>query len=122
MEATYKFRDFSGGDLKPMLKIVQAIGLKNIAVIFTRQTDGTDVEEIGMDALFDAIDVLIENIDRVREKLDALIVSVCESENAQEIPGLPLDKYIEVLESVVFDTNFRDCFTAAVSFYNRIMK
>jgi hypothetical protein len=41
------------------------------------------------------------------------------SENAQEIPALPLDKYIGVLESVVFDTNFRDCFTAALRFYNR---
>lgn len=119
MEATYKFRDFDATDLKPMSKIVQSIGLKNLAAVFTRQQTGDDVEEIGMDTFFDALDVLFDNLDKIRGSLDALLVRVCESENAQEIPGLPLDKYIGVLESVVFDTNFRDCFTAAVNFYNR---
>lgn len=119
MEATYKFRDFDATDLRPMAKIVQSIGLKNLAAVFTKPQNGGDVEEIGMGAFFDALDVLFDNLDKIRGSLDALLVRVCESENAQEIPGLPLDKYIGVLESVVFDTNFRDCFMAAVRFYNR---
>lgn len=120
MKATYKFRDFDATDLKPMAKIVQSIGLKNLASVFTKpQTAGGDVEEIGMGAFFEALDVLLDNLDKIRESLDALLVRVCVSENAQEIPGLPLDKYIGVLESVAFETNFRDCFMAAASFYNR---
>lgn len=115
----YKFRDFTVLELRPMVKIVQSIGLKKLASVFTQKKDGDDVEEVGMDAFFDALDVLFDNLERVRESVDALIMAVCVDGNAQEIPALPLDKYIGVLESVVFDTNFRDCFTAALRFYNR---
>lgn len=118
-DTNYKFRDFTVLELRPMVKIVQSIGLKKLGAVFTQKRDGGDVEEIGMDAFFEAADVLFENLDRVREAVDALIMAVCVSENAQEIPALPLDKYIGVLESVVFETNFRDCFTAALRFYNR---
>lgn len=119
---TYKFRDFDATDLRPMTKVVQAIGLKNLAAVFTKQYGGADVEEIGMEAFFAALDVLFDSVDRIRDNLDALIMRVCVSDNAEEIPGLPLDKYIAVLESVVCDTNFRDCFTAAANFYKRMKK
>lgn len=118
----YKFRNFdSTTDVKNMLRLIRGVGLDKIMRAFddVHKTGETDEETAGVAVFENFIDVLLEQYDGVKNALDAIIGGVCENASAEEIGALPLDKYIAVLEQVAFETNFRDCFTAAARLYNR---
>lgn len=123
METAYKFRDFdSTTDVKNMLRLIRGAGVDKIMGAFedVRKQGGEDTEAVGVAVFERFLDILLEQYDAVKTSLDALIAGVCENADVEEIGALPLDKYINVLEQVTFETNFRDCFTAAANLYRRI--
>lgn len=123
METAYKFRDFdSTTDVKNMLRLIRGAGVDKVMNAFedVRKQGGEDAETVGIAVFERFIDILLDQYDAIKTALDALIAGVCENADAEEIGTLPLDKYIDVITQVAFETNFRDCFSAAANLYRRI--
>lgn len=63
IERPYTLRKLKDGDLMPLLRILRKLGLKEFKDVVMRVSEGGSVEEIGVYALLNVADKMIENLD-----------------------------------------------------------
>lgn len=63
IERPYTLRKLKDGDLMPLLRILRKLGLKEFKDVVMKVSEGGSVEEIGVFALLNVADKMIENLD-----------------------------------------------------------
>ena len=63
-ERNYTLRKLKDGDLMSLLRILRKLGLKEFKDIVKMASDGKSVEEIGVAALLNVADKMIESLDQ----------------------------------------------------------
>lgn len=63
IERNYTLRKLKDGDLMPLLRILRKLGLKEFKDVVKKASDGKNIEEIGVAALLNVADKMIESLD-----------------------------------------------------------
>lgn len=63
IERNYTLRKLKDGDLMPLLRILRKLGLKEFKGVVKMASDGKTVQEIGVAALLNIADKMIESLD-----------------------------------------------------------
>lgn len=63
IERNYTLRKLKDGDLMPLLRILRKLGLKEFKDVVKMASDGKNIEEIGVAALLNVADKMIESLD-----------------------------------------------------------
>ncbi len=63
IERNYTLRKLKDGDLMPLLRILRKLGLKEFKGVVKMASDGKSVQEIGVAALLNIADKMIESLD-----------------------------------------------------------
>lgn len=115
---SYTLRELSAEDMFTMIRIIKKVGLKEIIGCFSKPeiiaaaSSGGKVEEIGFDALMRIVEVLVDNIESIKDDLYAFL-SQLSGKNREEVAALPMNTFIHMIMDVVKMVNFKDFFPAA---------
>lgn len=63
IERPYTLRKLKDGDLIPLLGLFRKLGLKSFKDVVVKASNGGDIEKIGVEALLDIGDVMIEHLE-----------------------------------------------------------
>lgn len=63
IERPYTLRKLKDGDLIPLLGLFRKLGLKTFKDVVVKASNGGDIEKIGVEALLDIGDVMIEHLE-----------------------------------------------------------
>ena len=98
--------------------ILKKVGVQRFRTIFDSEAvieavkDGKSAEDVGVQVVFDAIGILVDNLDKIEGDLYGLLADLA-GMTADEVAALPLGEFAEMLVDVVKADGFRDFFTQA---------
>jgi membrane protease subunit (stomatin/prohibitin family) len=107
-------------DLFPLLNIIAKIGIKDLIKKFFEQraeaskSEHKNLEEIGQQAIAELLEILLMNIGRAREEINALLADLCGVEKS-EIEKLPMDEYMGLLMNFFTQPEFMASLNAIIS-------
>ena len=116
---TYEFRPLVASDMGAICKIITAIGIRQFKECFNvDDLRGGDAEKVGIGIMFDIAGIIISNIPRAEEEIQAFLSSLSGMKVA-EIKKLPLADYGEMIMDVVMKEDFQDFFKRVMKLFNR---
>ena len=114
-----ELRPLVASDMGAICKIITAIGARQFKECFKVEDfkDG-NVEQIGFGVVFDIAGIVIANIPKAEEEIQAFLASVT-GMKAAEIKQMPFADYGELIVEVVTKEDFRDFFKRVMKLFNR---
>lgn len=114
MERNYKLRALKDSDLFLIMKIIKKLGVKELESLFTVDKADKSDEEVGKSIIFNLIDMIVDNLDKVENEIYELCskltnMSVEELRNAEfgTLPLIIFDVFSEVKNTNFFKVVFK---------------
>lgn len=118
-EKSYELRPLMASDMGAICKIITAIGIRQFKECFKLEDfQGGNAEQIGFGVVFDIAGIIISNIPKAEEEIQAFLASLTGMKVA-EIKKLPLADYGELIMDVVMKEDFQDFFKRVMKLFNR---
>ena len=115
----YEVRPLVATDMGAICKIISAIGIRQFKECFkVDDFKGGNVEEIGFNVLIDICGIVISNIPKAEDDIQAFIASVT-GLKISEVKALPFAEYGELIVQIVTKEDFRDFFKRVMKLFNR---
>ena len=116
----YSPRPLTAGDIRPMVKIIKKVGIKDFAKCLDAgsvenlvELDGSAIDNLGMAVVFQIVDMLLDRIPEIGKELFSFLGDLIGiSEN--EVEYLPLDVFANLLVEVVRGKEFMGFTRAAL--------
>lgn len=116
---SYELRPLVASDMGAICKIITAIGVRQFKECFKLEDfKGGNVEQIGFGVVFDIAGIIIANIPKAEEEIQAFLASVT-GMKISEIKKMPFADYGELVLQVVMKEDFRDFFKRVMKLFNR---
>lgn len=118
-EKSYELRPLVASDMGAICKIITAIGVRQFKECFKLEDiQNGNVEQVGFGVVFDIAGIIISNIPKAEEEIQAFLGSLTGMKVA-EIKKLPLADYGEMIMEVVMKEDFQDFFKRVMKLFNR---
>ena len=121
METTnkYEIRPLVATDMGAICKIISAIGVRQFKDCFNvKDLKEKDVEAIGFGVIFDIAGIVIANIPKAEDDVQAFLSSLTGMKIA-DIKKMPFADYGELIMEVVMKDDFRDFFKRVMKLFNQ---
>ena len=115
---SYELRPLIASDMGAICKIITSIGVRQFKDCF-KPEDIKDKEpqEIGFSVAFDIAGIIIANIPRAEDEIQAFLASVT-GMKVSEIKKMPFADYGELVVQVVMKEDFKDFFKRVMKLFN----
>lgn len=118
-EKSYELRPLVASDMGAICKIITAIGIRQFKECFkVEDFQNGNVERVGFGVIFDIAGIIISNIPKAEEEIQAFLASLTGMKVA-DIKKLPLADYGEMIMDVVMKEDFQDFFKRVMKLFNR---
>lgn len=118
-EKLYELRPLVASDMGAICKIITAIGIRQFKECFkVEDFDGKNAEQIGFGVLFDIAGIIIANIPKAEDEIQAFLASLTGMKVA-EIRKLPFAEYGGLIMEVIMKEDFQDFFKHVMKLFNR---
>lgn len=133
-EKVWDLRPLFASDMGAICKIISAIGIRqfkecfNIEELKKNNTDKDDadadtkkninVEKVGIGIMFDIAGIIISNIPKAEEEIQAFLASVT-GMKVSEVRKMKFADYGELIMTVVMKEDFQDFFKRVMKLFNR---
>ena len=118
-ENVYEVRPLVATDMGAICKIISAIGIRQFKDCFkVDDFKSGNVEEIGFGVLVDISGIIISNIPKAEEDIQAFVASVTGLKVA-EVKEMPFADYGELIVRIVTKEDFKDFFKRVMKLFNR---
>jgi hypothetical protein len=118
-EKAYELRPLVASDMGAICKIITAIGIRQFKECFkVEDFEGKNVEQVGFGVLFDIAGIIISNIPKAEDEIQAFLASLTGMKVA-DIRKLPLADYGEMIMAVVMKEDFQDFFKRVMKLFNQ---
>lgn len=118
-ENAYEVRQLVASDMGAICKIISAIGIRQFKDCFkVDDFKSGNVEEIGFGVLVDISGIIISNIPKAEEDIQAFVASVTGLKVA-EVKEMPFADYGELIVQIVTKEDFKDFFKRVMKLFNR---
>jgi hypothetical protein len=118
-ENVYEVRQLVATDMGAICKIISAIGIRQFKDCFkVDDFKSGNVEEIGFGVLVDISGIIISNIPKAEEDIQAFVASVT-GLTVVEVKELPFADYGELIVRIVTKEDFKDFFKRVMKLFNR---
>lgn len=115
----YDLRPLVASDMGAICKIISAIGVRQFKECFkVEDFSGKDVESVGFSVIFDIAGIVIANIPKAEEEIQAFLSSLT-GMKLSEVKKMPFADYGELIIQVVMKEDFRDFFKRVMKLFNR---
>ena len=115
----FDLRPLVASDMGAICKIISAIGVRQFKECFNvGDFKGKDVESVGFSVIFDIAGIIIANIPRAEEEIQAFLASLT-GLKLSEVKKMPFADYGELVLEVVMKEDFRDFFKRVMKLFNR---
>lgn len=115
----YDLRPLVASDMGAICKIISAIGVRQFKECFkVEDFSGKDVESVGFSVIFDIAGIIIANIPKAEEEIQAFLSSLT-GMKLSEVKKMPFADYGELIIQVVMKEDFRDFFKRVMKLFNR---
>lgn len=119
MENKYELRPLIATDMGAICKIISAIGVRQFKDCFkVDDFKGKDVEAVGFGVIFDIAGIVIANIPKAEDDIQAFLSSLT-GMKVSEIKALPFADYGELIMEVVMKDDFKDFFKRVMKLFNQ---
>ena len=124
-EKAWDLRPLVATDMGAICKIISAIGIRQFKECFNIEdfngvdvTKEDDVKKVGFGIMFDIAGIIISNIPRAEEEIQAFLASVTGMKVA-EVKKMSFADYGELIMEVVTKDDFKDFFGRVMKLFNR---
>lgn len=118
-EKNYELRPLVAADMGAICKIISAIGIRQFKDCFKLEDfKGEDVEKVGFGVVFDLAGIVIANIPKAEDEIQAFIASVT-GMKLSDVKKMPFADYGELIIAVVTKDDFKDFFGRVMKLFNR---
>lgn len=118
-EKVYELRPLVASDMGAICKIITAIGIRQFKECFkVEDFEGKNTEQIGFGVLFDIAGIIVSNIPKAEDEIQAFLASLTGMKVA-DIRKLPLADYGEMIMNVVMKEDFQDFFKRVMKLFNQ---
>ena len=119
-EKKYELRPLVASDMGAICKIITSIGVRQFKECFNVEDfkGENDVEKIGFGIIFDIAGIIIANIPKAEDDIQAFLASLTGMKVA-DIRKLPFADYGEMIMDVVMKEDFQDFFKRVMKLFNR---
>lgn len=119
-EKSYELRPLVASDMGAICKIITAIGVRQFKECFNVEDfkGEKDIEKIGFGIIFDIAGIIIANIPKAEDEIQAFLASLTGMKVA-DIRKLPFADYGEMIMEVVMKEDFQDFFKRVMKLFNR---
>lgn len=118
-ENAYEIRPLVASDMGAICKIITAIGVRQFKDCFkVEDFKGGNVEEIGFSVVFDIAGIILANIPKAEEDIQAFAASVT-GLSQKDVKTMPFADYGELIVKIVGSEDFRDFFKRVMKLFNR---
>lgn len=118
-ENVYEVRPLVATDMGAICKIISAIGIRQFKDCFkVDDFKNGNVEEIGFNVLIDIGGIIISNIPKAEDDIQAFVASVT-GLKISEVKALPFADYGELIVQIVTKEDFKDFFKRVMKLFNR---
>lgn len=115
----YNLRPLVATDMGAICKIITAIGIRQLKECFkVEDFQSGNIEQVGFSVLFDIAGIIISNIPKAEEEIQAFIASLTGMKLA-EVKAMPFADYGELIIKVVTNGDFQDFFKRVMKLFNR---
>lgn len=115
----YELRPLVASDMGAICKIITAIGIRQFKECFkVEDFQGGNVEQVGFSVVFDIAGIIISNIPKAEEEIQAFLASIS-GLPVLVIKKMPLADYGEMIMDVVMKEEFQDFFKRVMKLFNR---
>jgi len=132
VEKAWDLRPLVATDMGAICKIISAIGIRqfkecfNVEELKKNNTDKDDadkkkninVEKVGIGIMFDIAGIIISNIPKAEEEIQAFLASVT-GMKVSEVKKMKFADYGELIMTVVMKEDFQDFFKRVMKLFNR---
>ena len=124
-EKAWDLRPLVASDMGAICKIISAIGIRQFKECFNiedfqkidAKNEGT-VKKLGFGIVFDIAGIIISNIPRAEEEIQAFLASVT-GMKVSEVKKMSFADYGELIMTVVMKEDFQDFFKRVMKLFNR---
>lgn len=118
-EKKYELRPLVAADMGSICKIISAIGIRQFKDCFKLEDfKGGNIEEVGFGVVFDLAGIVIANIPKAEDEIQAFIASVT-GMKLSDVKKMPFADYGELIIAVVTKDDFKDFFGRVMKLFNR---
>lgn len=106
----FQIRTLAAKDVAPMCRILSCIGLsefRDLVVPLAQPDGGLSVEEVGIDVVLGAADIVLKNVDKAETELFAFLASLS-GLSREEVAELSLGDFLDLLVAVFRSDGFAD--------------
>ena len=115
----YHLRPLVATDMGAICKIITKVGVRQFKECFkVEDFKGKNVEAVGFGVVFDIAGIVISNIPRAEDEIQAFLASLT-GMSVEEVKKLPLADYGEMIMEVVMKEDFRDFFGRVMKLFNQ---
>lgn len=115
----YELRPLVATDMGTICKIINGIGIRRFKECFNvEDMQGGNVEKIGFSVVFDIAGIVIENIPKVEEDIQAFLASLTGMKIA-DVKKMSFADYGELIVQVVMKDDFQDFFRRVMKLFSR---
>lgn len=115
----YELRPLVASDMGAICKIINAVGVRQFKECFKLEDfqDG-NAEQIGFGVVFDIAGIIIGNIPKAEEEIQAFLASLTGMKIA-DVKKMAFADYGELVVQVVMKEDFQDFFKRVMKLFNR---
>lgn len=124
-EKAWDLRPLVATDMGAICKIISAIGIRQFKECFKIEDfkgidikKEEDVKKVGFGIIFDIAGIIISNIPRAEEEIQAFLASVT-GMKVSEVKKMSFADYCELIMAVVMKEDFQDFFKRVMKLFNR---
>lgn len=118
-EKNYELRPLVAADMGSICKIISAIGIRQFKDCFKLEDfKGGNIEEVGFGVVFDLAGIVIANIPKAEDEIQAFIASVT-GMKLSDVKKMPFADYGELIIAVVTKDDFKDFFGRVMKLFSR---
>lgn len=131
-EKNIELRKLNGGDIFPMAKIINKIGLKEFSSVFTSERlmnmvsnyskDGDknleqeNIETIGLSAVMDIVGIIFDNLGKCREDLGKFLASLSGRDPKTFWEDCDFEEPLLILEALVKKPEFENFYRVVLKY------